>query len=108
LGSVFPNSLSANRSTDYLWDEQICGAPDHLRWLPKGAKKRTPHSVAISESVHASDLLGGESPSLHHQPGGLYPEPFNCLGRGLSSFLSEDSTELPRAKKGCGGQVIHG
>jgi hypothetical protein len=90
-----------------LWDEQICGAPDHLRWLPEGAKKRTPHSVAISESVLAGDLLGGESASFHHQPGGLYTQPFNCLGGRLSSFISEESTELPRAQKGCCGQIIH-
>jgi hypothetical protein len=49
-----------------LWDEQICSAPDRLRRLPEGAKKRAPHSVAIPKSVLAGDLLGGEAASLHH------------------------------------------
>lgn len=88
---------AANRSTGHLSKGLFCNAPDHLRWLPEGAKKRATHSVAISEPVLAGGLLGRESASLHHQPRGLYPKPFNCLGGGLSSFISEDPTELPRA-----------
>jgi hypothetical protein len=58
----------------------VSDALDHLRRLPEGTKKRPPHSVAISKPVLFGDLVGRESASLRHQPGGLYTQPFNCLG----------------------------
>jgi len=79
---------STYRTLNCLWRLSEC--PD----------ERTPHSLAISKTVLAGNLLGGEAASLHHQPCRFHAQPFDCLCGWLARFLSEQSAELPRAQKG--------
>jgi hypothetical protein len=44
-----------------------------LRRLSEGPNERPPHSVSISESIPACNLLNRESPLFHHQPCRLHP-----------------------------------
>jgi hypothetical protein len=77
-----------------------------LRRVSEGPNERPPHSVTIAESIFARNLLDGELPLFDHQPRRLDPQPLDCFSRRVSSFVFEQSAELPWAQESSGSQLL--
>jgi hypothetical protein len=66
-------------SVSFLRGSSTYCALNCLWRLSECPNKRTPHSLAISETVLSGNFLGGEATSLHHQPRRFHAQPFDGL-----------------------------
>ena len=56
-------------------------SPHDLRRLPERAQEGAPHAIAVAKSRLARDDIDRVSALFHHQPGGLYAQVLDSLGR---------------------------